>query len=95
MVGELDVAIADRKMTIEFLGDQIMLCFPDYASARAVMGQPLPSLSPVGKLLSFSQIGLRAKVGKRHAIELFLRPSWFTKLLSPAVREMLEVAKET
>jgi len=95
MVGELEVAIVDRKMTIDLLGDQILLRFPDYASVRAVMKQPFPSLGLAGKLLSFSQIGLQVEVGKRKPIELFPRPSWITKLLSSDVREMLDTASNS
>jgi hypothetical protein len=89
MVGELDVAIADQKATIEFLGDHVLFRFADYKTARAVVGQPMPSLKPVGRLLSWSEIGLKAKIGNRKAIELYPSPSWIVRWLSPSIREMV------
>ncbi len=88
MVGELDVAIADQNATIKFLGDQIVFHFQDYATARALKNRPFPSLSLVGKLLSFGELRLLAQVGKRKPIELFPQASWIVKLLSPAIRKM-------
>ncbi len=89
MVGELDVAIADQNATIEFLRDHVLFRFADYRTARAVLGQPMPSLEPIGKMLSWSKIGLKSQVGKRKPIELFPEPSWIVRWLSPAVREMV------
>ena len=89
MVGELDVAVADRKATIKFLSDHVLFCFPDYRSAFAIVGQPRPSLKPIAKLLSFTGIGLKAKIGSRNPFELFPQPSWFVRWLNPAVREMV------
>ena len=91
MVGELDVAIADQKATIEFLSDHVLFRFANYKTARAVVGQPMPSLGPIGKLLKWSEFGLKAQVGKRKPIELFPQPSWIVCWLSPAVREMIGV----
>jgi hypothetical protein len=93
MVGELDVAIADQNATIEFLGDQILFHFQDYATARAVTTRPLPSLSLVGNLLSFGELRLRAQIGKRKPIELFPQASWIVRMLSPAIREMVKSAR--
>ncbi len=89
MVGELDVAIADHKATIEFLSEQILFRFPDYKTALAIVNRPLPSLRALGKLLSFSEIALKAQVGKRRSFELFPQPSWIVRWLSPAIREMV------
>lgn len=91
MVGELAVAIADQHATIEFLGDHILFRFDDYRTARAIVSQPLPSLGPIGRLMSWSDTGLKAQIGKRKPIELFPRPSWIVRWLSSAVREMLGV----
>lgn len=91
MVGELNVAIADHKATIEFLSEQILFRFSDYKTARAIVIRPLPSLRPIGKLLSFSEIVLKAQVGKRKPIELFPQPSWIVRWLSPAIREMVDI----
>ncbi len=91
MVGELDVAIADQKATIEFLSDHALFRFADYKTARTVVGQPMPSLGPIAKLLQWSEIGLKAQIGKRKPIELFPQPSWMVRWLSPAVREMIGV----
>jgi hypothetical protein len=90
MAGELDVTVAGHPMTIEFLGDSILLRFSDFVSSRSVMSQPLPSLRPIGQVLSTSEIVLRAKVGRWKPIELFPRSSWLIRWLSPAVREMLD-----
>jgi hypothetical protein len=89
MVGVLDVTIAGHKVKIEFLGDYILFQFADYSTARSIMNQPTPSLKPIGKLLSFSQIGLKARVGRRKPIELFPQPSWIVRWLSPSIREMI------
>ena len=93
MVGELDVAIADQNATIEFLGDQILFHFQDYATARAVTNRPFPSLALVGKLLSIGELRLQAQIGKRKPIELFPQASWIVRLLSPAIREMMRSAR--
>ena len=88
MVGELDVEIADQKATIEFLNDHVLFRFADYKTARAVVGRPLPSLVRIGRLLTWSEIGLKAQIGRRKPIELFPEPGWIVRWLSPAVREM-------
>ena len=93
MVGELHVAIADQTATIEFLRDRILFHFADYATARVIVKRPLPSLAPLARLLSLSAIGLQAQIGNRKPIELFPRPSWIVRLLSPAVREMVIAAR--
>ena len=90
MVGVLDVAIADQKAKIEFLENHILFRFADYSTARAIMSQPMPSLDLIGRLLAFSEIGLKAKVGKRKPVELFPKPSWVVRWLSPAVRDMIQ-----
>ena len=92
MVGELDVAIAGQEATILFLKDHVVLRFADYRSALAIVNHAMPSPEPIGKLLSFSEIGLRAQVGIRQPIELFPQPSLIVRWLSPAVREMVHAA---
>ena len=93
MVGERDVAIAGQTATIEFLQDRILFHFADYATARAIVNRPLLSLARIGGLLSFCEIGLQAKVGKRKPVELFPQPRWIVRLLSPAIREMVSAAR--
>ncbi|MFT5299694.1 MAG: hypothetical protein ACI87E_002258 [Mariniblastus sp.] len=88
MVGELDVTIADQNATIEFLGNQILFRFQDYATAWSISNRPLPSPSIVGKLLSFGELKLRAQIGKRKPIDLFPQAGWIVRMLSPAIREM-------
>lgn len=89
MVGKLDVAIAGQTAKFEFLRDRIRFHFADYATARAIVNRSLPSLAPIGRLLSFCEIGLQARIGNRKPIELFPRASWIVRLLSPAVSEMV------
>ena len=86
MVGELDVAIAGQKATVHFLNDHVLLSFSDYKTAREIMKTPMPDLTLAGRLLSFSEIGLRTRIGRRKPFELFPQPSWIVRLLSPAVR---------
>ena len=93
MVGELHVAIADQEATILFLDDRVVLRFAGYKSALAIAKFALPSPARFGKLLSFSEIGLRAQVGKRRSIELFPSPSFIVRWLSRPVREMVQAAK--
>ena len=79
MVGVIDVAIADHKAKVEFLSDHVLFRFADYSTARAIMSVPMPSLNPIGKLLSFAEIGLKAQVSKRKSVELFPKPSWVVR----------------
>lgn len=90
MVGELDVAIAGHRATIVFLSEQILFRFVDYKTARAIVNRPLPSLRPLGKLLSFSEIELKAQVGNRKPIELFPQPNWIVRWLSPTIRQLVD-----
>ena len=89
MVGEIDVAIADQKATIEFLSDHVLFRFSDFRTARSIMSNPMPNLRQIGKLLSFGQIDLKAQIGSRKVIELYPRPNWVVKWFSPAIRSML------
>ena len=89
MVGEIEVVTADQHATIEFLSDHILFRFPDLKSARVITGQPMPNLKVAGKLLAFSEIVLEAQIGNRKPVELFPKPSWLVKTLSPAIRNML------
>ena len=93
MVGGMDLETAGQNLTVKFLGEEILLCFGDLKAAREIIGQPMPSLRLIGKLLSFSELRLKAKVGERKPIELFPEPSWVVRLLSPAIREMVQASK--
>ena len=92
MVGELEVAIAGHSATFHFLNDHILLSIGNYTTARAILKTPMPDLSLAGKLLSFSEIALLSRVGKRKPFELFPQPSWIVRLLSPAVRGMFDAS---
>lgn len=93
MVGELNLAIADQNATVEFAGDEISLYFPDYKTAREMMRHPMPSLKLLGRLLSWSELRLKARVGERKPFELIPDPSWIVRLLSPAIREIILASK--
>ena len=90
MVGELDVAIAGHKATIEFLGEQILFRFPNYRSARAISIRPLPTYRPLAQLFLSNEIVVRAQVGQREPFELFPRPNRFVRWFSPAIRRMVD-----
>ena len=90
MVGELDVAIAGHRATIEFLGEQILFRFPNYRSARAIATHPIPSDRALARLFVSNEIVLRAQVGQREPFELFPRPYWFVRWFSPAIRRMMK-----
>ena len=89
MVGEIEVATAGQHATIVFLSDYILFRFPSLKSARVITGQPLPNLAVAGKLLALSEIALKAQIGDRKPVELFPKPSWLVRILSPAIRSML------
>ena len=93
MVGELDVAIAGHKATVQFSNNRILMCISDYKTARRIMKTPMPDLSLAGRLLSFSQIELLTRIGSRNPFELFPQPSWIVRLLSPTVRGMSKASR--
>ena len=94
MVGEVNVAIAGQNATIQFLNDQIVLEISDYKTAWKIMKTTMPNLSLAARLLSFSEIGLMTRIGSRRPVELFPKPSWIVRLLSPSITGMLEAALE-
>jgi len=93
MVGELDVAFAGQTAKIKFLRDQILLHFADFAKARVFANSPLPALAPIARVLAFSDIGLKAQIGNGKSHELFPRPSWLVRLLSPSVRQLVNASR--
>ncbi len=93
MAGELAVAIAGQEATVLFLNDQIVLRVSDFRSALAIVNRAMPNPEPIGKLLLFSQIGLKAQVGQRRSFELFPQPSVIVRLLSPLIRKMVRAVK--
>lgn len=88
MAGHLDVVVGGRKGMLWFREDHVVLQVADYRSALGLLKLAMPVLDPVGKLLSFSQIGLRVAAGQRRPVELFPRPSWVVRRLVPAVRRL-------
>ncbi len=92
MVGALRLETAGHNATIDFEEDAIVVRFYDLRSAIAMMGQPLPNLSLPGKLLKFSEIRLSVQLGTGKHLELFPKPHWIVKFLSPAVRSMISDA---
>jgi hypothetical protein len=88
MAGEIDVTIVGHAAKLIFQGDHIVLRCADVRTAFAIMKAPTPDVKPLGKLLSFSEIGLVAHVGKRKPFEIFPNPGRVTRWLSPKVREM-------
>ncbi|MDG1512526.1 MAG: hypothetical protein P8R31_12575 [Mariniblastus sp.] len=88
MVGEIDIAVVGHDAKLVFLGDHIVFRVTDYLSAVAFMRTPMPDLKPLGKLMAFSETGLKVHIGKRKPIEILPKPSRIARLLSPKVREI-------
>jgi hypothetical protein len=88
MVGELDVAIAGRPATLQFVGDHIRLRLQDYRSAWAVRSTPLPDLSGWGRWLAHLGLDLRLQIGEASTVQLFPNPGWLVRLSSPAIRQL-------
>ena len=89
MAGEIDVAIVGHDAKLVFLGDHIVLRVADYLTAVAIMRTTTPDLIPLGKLLAFSETGLKVHVGNRKPMEIFPNPSRIARWLSPKIRELV------
>ena len=92
MVGALVLETAGHNATVDFEEDSIVVRFADLRSAIAMVGQPLPDLSLPGKLLKFAEIRLSVQLGNGRYMELFPKPHWIVKFLSPAIRTMISQA---
>ncbi len=89
MAGEIDVAIVGHNGKLVFLGDHVVFRCTDYLSAVAFMRTPTPNLRPLGKLMAFSETGLKVHIGNRRPIEIFPNPNRIARWLSPKIREIL------
>jgi len=88
MVGELNVATAGHQATIEFRQDTIVMRFPNFRAAVAIASQPMPVGKETARLLAFVDLTLKAQIGSQRAFELYPKPSWIVRMLSPKVRAM-------
>lgn len=89
MVGELTLATTNQSIKIELSGETIRLILADFSTAWGVSKQPLMNVSTLRQLLSSAGLTLQLQVGGRKPIELFPKPSWILRLLSPLVRELV------
>lgn len=89
MVGELEVEIADQKMLAEFHGDQIVLRFDSFRSARSIAKYSLPYAGSIGKMFDFTSLRLHAQIADYRPIMLFPKPSWIVKRFSKQIRDMI------
>jgi len=78
-------------MTIDFLSDRIVFRFADYRTAGKLQKFSLPNVRLLSRVLRFSGQRVLAKVGKRKEVELFPKPSWLVRLLSPQVRRLTDL----
>lgn len=93
MVGEIDVAIADQTATFLFRGNSILIQFANLGSAMASRNIAVAGPKLVAQLLSFSGVELKLRIGRLlPTVELFPRPNFLTRWLSPSVRQLAQIA---
>ncbi len=89
MVGELNIAIAGRHATIDFLGDQVLVRFTDYRTAIAFARQQIPKTKLFGRLLAWGEFRVKAQVGDGSPVEILPNPNLILQWLSPTLRNLL------
>jgi hypothetical protein len=89
MAGELDVAIAGQRATILFLNDDVVFRFANFFSARQISKQSVPNPGSIGRFLDAGGISLKGQIGSGKPFELFPRPSFIIRWLSPTLRNLL------
>ncbi len=90
MVGELDVAIADQTATISLTNEKIVFHISDFKTARALLKTRVPDWSLGGRLLRKLGAVVYVQIGQRKPVEIFPRPGWVVRLLSPAIRGLIK-----
>ncbi len=88
VAGEVDVAVGGHPVTLVFAGDRIVIQVADLRTATALLRTPMPSLGPLGKLLSFCDMSMVLNFRDRKAIPIFPKPNRVAKWLIPKVREL-------
>ena len=88
MAGEIDIAIVGHDAKLVFSGDHVEFRVADYLSAVAFMRTPTPNLKPLGKLMAFSETGLKVHIGNRKPIEILPNPNRIARWLIPKIREI-------
>lgn len=83
-------AFTGHQATIDFLSDSVVLRFPNFRAAAAMASVPESKLLTLGGILSWSELRLMAQIGQRHPFEVYPRPGWIVRLISPSVRRMLK-----
>ena len=75
---------------IDFERDRIVLIFPNFRAAGKMQQVVLPKPELLGRILRFSEQNVFAKVGSRKEFEIFPKPSWIIRVLSPQLRKIVK-----
>ena len=90
LVGSIDATCADQKAVIDFEGDRVVLRIPSFIMAGKMQQVILPYPEVLGRVLHFSGQSVWAKVGSWKEFEVFPKPSWVIKVLSPQLRKIVK-----
>ena len=90
LVGSIDATCADHAAVIDFKGDHVLIRFPNYRAAGKMQQTVLPNPVLLARVLRFSEQAVFIKIGSRKEIEVFPKPSWIIRVLSPQLRRFLK-----
>ena len=91
LAGSIEATCAGQEMVIDFLRDRIVFRLPNLQSARKLRQSPTPDPVLLARLLQFSEQRVLVKIGNMKEQELFPKPSWIVRLLSPQLRRLANV----
>ena len=68
----------------------MVLRIPSFRMAGKMQQVVLPNPEVLGRVLRFSEQSVFAKVGSRKEFEIFPKPSWIIRVLSPQLRKIVK-----